>query len=74
MKGIKSLPETQICNLKSLQHDGVNLWYFKLRLFNSQFEISNIYDIAQPRYGESDKKIIVCAKPQFNANLNMLDL
>ena len=45
----------------SLQSVGINLWYFKLRLFDlTEFEISKVYDIGLPRY--RDKNIWVRGK------------
>ena len=36
LKGIESLPQTQMFLISiSLEADGVNLWYFKLRLFDN---------------------------------------
>ena len=51
-KGIEFLPQTQNVSIPiSLQPDGVNLKYFKLKLFDlTKFtEISKVYDVGLQR-------------------------
>jgi len=44
VKGIKSLSQTLIISI-SMQSDGVNLWFFKLRLFIlTEFIVWNIVE------------------------------
>ena len=62
-KGIESLPQTQNYLIPiSLKTDNINLWYFKIRLFDLTdfiIDISKDYDI-----GCKDKGI---RKPEFVA-------
>ena len=51
-KEIKSFQESKIFIIHiSLQPDGSNLWYFKLRLYehNSKFKIYKVYDFCLQR-------------------------